>query len=95
MPRVEKRKRYEIKFWLDANKEEENYYISLLDDLKDKRKQKPFLLAALRILTSLQEGRVDWLLHYFPQIEQMLYQSRVEAVARQQMPYGYDESYHR
>lgn len=87
-----KPRRKQFKFWLDANREDESAIGWYLDDLRKKRKMTATIRDAVRLLWSLREGRTDILLELFPKVEEMLYAARVEAVARRNTIYGYDDT---
>lgn len=68
----DKRFRKMFRFWLDQNNPNEAPLVHYLADFKTVRKYHRLIRAALWLFKDLQEGRVVWLLHYFPDIQQRL-----------------------
>ena len=67
-PKKDKRLRYQWRFWLDANKDDELLMCEELDYLKSKRQFAPTIRNALRLFFDLSQGRIDVLRELFPGI---------------------------
>jgi hypothetical protein len=67
MPRA-KRLRYQWKFWLDANKDEQLLLCEKLDELKNRRQFAPTIRNALKLFFDLSKGNTKILQDLFPSI---------------------------
>lgn len=66
----QKRHRFQFKFWLDANKDDELILCEELDTLKKQRRFTPTIREAFKLILSLRERKIDYLLQLFPWVEE-------------------------
>lgn len=66
---MDKRHRYQFKFWLDASKDNELLLAEEVDGLKLRRQWQPTVRDALHLLLSLKKRKIDVLLELFPWID--------------------------
>ena len=71
-PKKDKRFRKQFRFWLDENNPRDHDLLYYCEQQKGLRQFQKTIENALRLYGSLREGRVDWLLDMFPQIENMI-----------------------
>lgn len=69
-PKKDKRIRYRWMFWLDVRHDDQLMLCEALDDLKAERKYAPTIRDALKLILSLRERRIDFLLDLFPWVEE-------------------------
>lgn len=67
--RKDQRHRFQFRFWIDANKAEEQEIGHALEELKRHRQYAPTIRDALRLILSLRIHQVNVLLEFFPWID--------------------------
>ena len=67
-PKKDTRLRYQWRFWLDANKDDELLMCEQLDELKERRQFAPTIRNALRLFFDLSRGNTQVLRELFPGI---------------------------
>lgn len=73
--------RYQFRFWLDCDKDDQLLLADAIDDLKHQRAWAGTIRDALRLVLDLRAGRLDVLFELFPWVVADL-NERVEARAR-------------
>lgn len=84
--RRDRRHRFQYRFWIDANKDEELLLGEELDELKSRRLFASTIRNALKLFLSLKKRNIDLLIKLFPWVEEAIEERIAERQARFESP---------
>lgn len=77
----------QVRFWLDAMRDDEYQLLEYVDEQKQQRSFAQTMRDALNLIRDLRQGRTDWLLFLFPWVYSAIYaQAEADLLNRQPEP---------